>query len=168
MCKATLDIAVSKLLSGKGGGTAMSATRNLTLEPNWSRARSMASADRSIAVTHSLREPGLQRRSRIRTPVQEWCVLLPAGAGPGTARSTALRSRHRHRLRADRGHALLTRPVTRRSSGPNRWAQVLSGRKMITVVPPAPLPPPPQLPQADIDRRGPRETIQLPPYSTGS
>ena len=51
MCRATLDITASKLLSGKGSGMAMSATRNLTPGPNLALARSMASADRSIAVT---------------------------------------------------------------------------------------------------------------------
>jgi hypothetical protein len=51
MCKATLDITASKLASGNGSGRATSATRNLTSGPNLSRARAMASADRSIAVT---------------------------------------------------------------------------------------------------------------------
>lgn len=51
MCKATLDITASNHLAEKGSGTAMPATRNLTLEPNLARACPTASADMSIAVT---------------------------------------------------------------------------------------------------------------------
>jgi hypothetical protein len=49
----------------------------------------------------------------------------------------------------------------------SRWAQALSGREMITVKPPAPLPPAPQLPRTALDKREPRETIPLPPYGSG-
>lgn len=62
---------------------------------------------------------------------------------------------------ADAGGAHGTRPPL------TRWAQALSGRKMLQVAPPAPLLPPPPIPPAVIDRRGPRETIQLPPFGSG-
>jgi hypothetical protein len=51
MCIATLDITASKPPSVKGSRWAMSATANLTIEPNLARACLIASPDRSTAVT---------------------------------------------------------------------------------------------------------------------
>jgi hypothetical protein len=48
---ATLDMTASKYSSGKGSRWVMSATANLTVEPNLVCACSMASPDQSIAVT---------------------------------------------------------------------------------------------------------------------
>jgi hypothetical protein len=63
---------------------------------------------------------------------------------------------------ADSGGAHGTRPPL------TRWAQALSGREMLPLLPPAPLPPVPAVPFAEIDRRGPRESIRLSPFGSGA
>jgi DNA-binding helix-hairpin-helix protein with protein kinase domain len=49
----------------------------------------------------------------------------------------------------------------------SQWAQALTGREMITLPTlPSPPQPPPKLPMADLDQRGPRETMPLPPFGS--
>ena len=126
MCSATLDRTASKLSSRNGSGLAMSATSRFTLESHLVRACSIASAEKSRAVTS--RSGGARRHQHHRPDIDHEPGLFADLAGDSISRrfrasepssgerpqsligNFAPASKHRHDVDAVAEHSPRARP----------------------------------------------------------